>query len=286
MPKYDVALKLVLQSSARTTLGELTGTLIAKWLSAKLPRVQNRRLDLLGETAGGDLIHLELQSANDAHMPLRMAEYCLGVYRLRGKFPRQVLLYVGEPPLRMPEQLRGGRFSFAYQAVDIRNLDGDRLLESDQVGDNIIAILAHLRDHKEAVRKIVSRLSKLPPAQRATALEQLIILAGLRRLEEIVEQEVRKMPIHIDILENKVLGREFKKGLTEGREQGREQGRQQGRQQGELAILRRLIETRFGAMPPWATQRLAGASTELLEELATRVLDAASLEELMGSPSV
>ncbi len=46
MPRYDVALKLVLQSSARTTLGELTGTLIAKWLSVELPRVQNRRLDL------------------------------------------------------------------------------------------------------------------------------------------------------------------------------------------------------------------------------------------------
>ncbi len=186
----------------------------------------------------------------------------------------------------MPTQLGGGRFSFEYQAVDIRSLDGDRLLESDEVGDNVIAILAHLRDHKEAVRRIVSRLSKLPPAQRATALEQLIILAGLRRLEEVVEREVRKMPIHIDILENKVLGREFKKGLKEGRQEGREQGREQGRQQGELAILRRLIETRFGPMPTWADQRLSGASIEQLEELATRVLDAASLEELMGSPSV
>jgi len=82
------------------------------------------------------------------------------------------------------------------------------------------------------------------------------------------------MPIHIDILENKVLGREFKKGLKEGR------------QEGELAILRRQFEKRFGSLPSWAEQRLAGASTEQLEELATRVLDAAGLEELLGSPSV
>jgi hypothetical protein len=28
---------------------------------------------------------------------------------------------------------------------------GDRLLESEQTGDNVIAILARLRDHKEAM---------------------------------------------------------------------------------------------------------------------------------------
>jgi hypothetical protein len=274
MQKYDVALKVLLQSQARRTISELTGTTIAKWLDVELPKVQNLRLDLLGETVGDELIHLELQSGNDAGMPLRMAEYCLGVFRLFGRFPRQVLLYVGEAPLRMATKLRGGGLSFHYRAVDIRRLDGDRLLESEEVGDNVIAILAHLRDHKEAVRKIVARLAGLAPSERATALEQLFILAGLRRLEETVEQEARKMPVYIDILENKVLGREFKKGL------------QEGRQEGELAILRRLIERRFGSLPSWAEQRLAGASTEQLEELATRVLDAASLEQLLGSPSV
>jgi flagellar biosynthesis/type III secretory pathway protein FliH len=90
------------------------------------------------------------------------------------------------------------------------------------------------------------------------------------------------MPVYIDILENKVLGREFKKGLQEGLQEGR----QEGRQEGELAILQRQIEKRFGSLPSWAEQRLAGASMEQLEELATRVLDASSLEELIGSPSV
>jgi len=266
MQEYDVALKVLLQSPARSTLSELTGMAVAKWLDVELPKVQNLRLDLLGETADDQLIHLELQSGNDSAMALRMAEYCLGVFRLFGRFPRQVLVYVGEAPMRMATKLGGGGFSFEYEAVDVRSLDGDRLIESEEVGDNVIAILAHVRDHKEAVRKIVARLAGLPPAQRATALEQLFILAGLRRLEETVEQEVRKMPVYIDILENKVLGREFKKG--------------------EVAVLRLLIEKRFGSLPSWAEQRLAGASTEQLEELATRVLDAAGLEELLGSPSV
>jgi hypothetical protein len=70
-------------------------------LDVELPKVQNTRVDLLGETNEARLVHLELQSGNDTTMPLRMAEYCLSVFRLFGKFPRQVLLYVGEAPLRM-----------------------------------------------------------------------------------------------------------------------------------------------------------------------------------------
>jgi len=63
-----------------------------------MPKVVNPRVDLLGETADGGLVHLELQSGNAAAMPLHMAEYCLRVFRLFGRFSRQVLLFVGEPP--------------------------------------------------------------------------------------------------------------------------------------------------------------------------------------------
>jgi hypothetical protein len=53
------------------------------------------------------------------------------------------------------------------------------------------------------------------------------------------------MPITTSILEHEVLGPLFKKGLLEER------------QEGELAILRRLIEKRFGALPVWASDKLA-----------------------------
>src|SRR5580700_7025392 len=236
MQEYDVALKLLLQGSARLTIRELAGGPVEKWLDMELPKVQNLRMDLLGETAGGGLVHVELQSGNDAAMPLRMAEYCLGVFRLLGKFPRQVLVYVGEPRLRMESELRGPDVSFRYRLIDIRELDGDRLIESEEVGDNVIAILTGLRDHKEAVRKIVGKIANLAAAEREAALGRLLILAGLRRLEETVKREIRKVPVFIDILENKVLGPPFKKGL----EEGRQEGRQEGLREGELTVLRRL----------------------------------------------
>lgn len=98
---------------------------------------------------------------------------------------------------------------------------------------------------------------------------QLLILAGLRHLEDTVEQEARKTPIHIDILENKVLGREYKRVL------------QEGEQEGELNVLRRRIEKRFGAIRGWAEDLLERRSVIELEDLSVRVLDAQSIEDLL-----
>jgi len=95
-------------------------TLKEKWLDVELPKVRNPRMDLLGEMADGGLLHLELQSGNDAEMPERMAGYALGAYRRSRRFPRQIVLYVGERALGMKPELAGPRFAFSYELRDIR----------------------------------------------------------------------------------------------------------------------------------------------------------------------
>ena len=284
MQEYDVTLKSLLQGSATLVMRELTGTAVARWLDVELPKVQNvrnPRLDLLAETVDGDLAHVELQSGNDIAMPLRMAEYCLGVFRLYGRFPRQVVLYVGEAELRMASELRAPGVLFQYRLIDIRELDGDRLMESGEVGDNVIAILAGLRDHEGAVRRIMERIAGLATAERETALAQLTILAGLRHLSQIVERETRNMPIDLDIRDHEVLGPMFIEAEQKGRWEGRQEGRREGRQEGELIVLRRLIEKRFGPLPGWAGEKLAALPVSALEDLSERVLDAKSVEELL-----
>jgi predicted transposase YdaD len=179
--------------------------------------------------------------------------------------------------MRMGTELSAPHLFFRYEAVDIRDFDGDKLLESAQPGDNVIAVLARLRDRQEAVRTILERIAGLEPAERDTALKQLITLAGLRRLEEFVEKEARKMPILNDIMDHKVLGREFKRGLQEGLQEGR----QEGRQEGERKILRRQMEKRFGVIPEWVDQRLSVLSEHEIEELGVRLLDTHTLEELL-----
>lgn len=124
----------------------------------------------------------------------------------------------------------------------------------------MLALLTRLRDQEEAVRQIVSRIAGLGPGERENALVQLL-LAGLRKLEDRVEQEARKMPVFNNILDNKVFGREFKRG--------------------ELTVLRRLLERRFGTLPAWAEEKLASYSISELEELSPSVLDAQSLSDFL-----
>ncbi len=102
MAHYDTTLKQLIRSGGSVALRELTGKTVVRWLDVELPRVQNPRVDLLGEASDGELLHIELQSGNAPDMALRMSEYCLAIVRMFGKFPRQVLVYVGQEPMRMP----------------------------------------------------------------------------------------------------------------------------------------------------------------------------------------
>ena len=272
MQEYDVVLKLLLRMSAKLVLDELAGATIARWLNVELPEVVNRRVDLLGETADGTLVQIDVQSGSDNRMNLRMAEYSLAIYRQqqRQQFPLQIVLYVGETPLNMEDTLVGPDLQFRYRLIDVRDLDGERLRQSPQMGDNVIAILTRLRDQREALNEILSKLSDLDIDAREFYLRALLTLAGLRGLEETVEEEARKMPLLNDILDNRVLGREFKRGL------------EQGVQQGELTVLRRQIEERFGPIPKWADDRLTALLAAELEELGVRVLKAKTIEELFA----
>jgi predicted transposase YdaD len=119
---------------------------------------------------------------------------------------------------------------------------------------------------------VLSRIAQLPPDQRPLALQQLMILSGLRGLEEFVRKEAQHMPLEINLLENTVIGPALRQGM--------EQGMKQGMQEGRLSIIRRMLTHRFGQLPEWVEPRLSALSGERLEELSDRLLDARRLEDL------
>ena len=80
------------------------------------------------------------------------------------------------------------------------------------------------------------------------------------------------MALMIDIAENKVLGPVYL--------QGREEGREEGLLQGQLDLLRLQIERKFGTLPEWVEQKLSQSSTQEIEAVGVRVLDATTLEDL------
>jgi predicted transposase YdaD len=91
MHEYDTVLKALLQSPQNTIFERITGAKIDRWLNVEFPEVQQTRVDMLGlaATERKRLLGLELQSANDMKLPLRMAEYALRTYRLYEAFPDQ-----------------------------------------------------------------------------------------------------------------------------------------------------------------------------------------------------
>ncbi len=157
MHEYDTVLKASLQSPQTTIFEKIIGARIDRWLNVEFPEVQQTRVDMLGVTTvhETDLAAVELQSANDMKLPLRMAEYALRTYRLYEVFPRQYVLYVGNDPMRMPSELAGPSFFCRYTIVDIRTLDEESLLSSPFDSDHIMAILTNHRDRRETIRRIL-----------------------------------------------------------------------------------------------------------------------------------
>ena len=90
------------------------------------------------------LAHLELQGRNESDLPRRVAEYYLGLHRLLDAHVEPIVLYVGKEPLRMPALFATPRMHFEFQLLDIREIDGEPLLASDDLGDNIMATLTQV----------------------------------------------------------------------------------------------------------------------------------------------
>ncbi len=289
MREYDETLKSILTRPSARILADLTGFSVANWHNVELPAVRHRRADLLGETARGALVHIELQSTNQAHMARRMLEYSLAIHRKFRRFPHQLVLYVGNAPLRMKTSLSGPGLSFECRMTDIREIDAEPLLQSESLEDNVIAVLARLGNERDAVRRILARIAAAESTERGNALAELMTLAGLRKLGSTIEREIEKMPILDDIMDHEVLGRERKRGialgLAEGLAEGRAKGRAEGRAEGlasERRVVSGLIAKRFGPVPDWAKQRLEALTVPELEAVGLRLLDAESLKDLLG----
>lgn len=64
-------------------------------------------------------------------------------------------------------------------------------------------------------------------------------------------------------------------------EEYKREGRQEGRLEGAIRALQRQLTRRFGPLPSEVITRISGASIEEVEVWCDRVLDAASLAEVL-----
>jgi hypothetical protein len=111
MHECDTVLKALLQCPQTSILERITGARIDHWLNVEFPEVQQTRVDLLGEPADNQrVIGLELQSANDAKLPLRMAEYALQFIGCMSVFPNSMYRTLATPKCGWRRNLRARIF--------------------------------------------------------------------------------------------------------------------------------------------------------------------------------
>ncbi|KWT82594.1 hypothetical protein [Candidatus Magnetominusculus xianensis] len=228
--KYDLTLKDLLKDIPVKFLKILTGYENGKFLDCQLPNIQLNEMDLLIELPDGSLLHLEIQSTNDMEMLKRMYLYSALVYNQYEKLPRQVVLYVGDKPINMKNKVG----SYSYELLDIRDIDCSELLQSDKPEDIVLAILCKSDNMDITIAKILEKLSMLPLKIRKDYILKLLYLSDLRKLYNKVTQEVKKMPITIDINESDLYKEIFFKGRVEGRVEGKLEGKVEGRVEGKL----------------------------------------------------
>ena len=273
MHQYDSVLKSLLAGSQNSFFKRFTNATRGHWLNVELPRVTQRRVDLLFEVILTlELILVELQSFNDPSLPLRMAEYALMVARVYGRFPELYVLYVGSEPLNMASELVTPCLTFRFKIIDIRDWEAETLLQGKHPADAVLAILGNHSERPETIRRILQRIAKMKVEDRNIAFSKLLFLAEMRNLTGEVQQEAKRMPIHYDIRDHQVFGPMMR--------QERAEGEMAGRRQEAVSLLERQMTARFGTLSTTTTRRLAKLTLPELEELAIRFVTAKNVNDL------
>jgi hypothetical protein len=197
-------------------------------------------------------------------MPWCMLEYFYLLCQSYGQLLYQQDLHVGDAALSMAVRLAYPTPSFQYEAIDIRTLDGDTLLASAALEDNLLALLCRLANPREAIQRLLARLACVTGTARDDAIAQLLALAGLRHLHLLVLEETKHMPIISSIRENLFFREVF--------EEGKHECHQESRQEEAVALLSRQLEHRFGPLPAATRQQIEAADTSTLETWSLRVL--------------
>ena len=255
-------------------------------------------------------LHIEHQSRPRVRMALDMVTYKLLAvqdltrddFRMGDKLPTifSVVFYNGEEVWNVPtsllemlQPLQGvpeGLDFWSYRLIDAQRLDLAELVGADspllglfrleqlakvedlgQVAAELQAILGS--GDEELAEAFVTFINEAVLPKLTPEGTRQLRIDGLQEMPTMVTQRIERITQGW-LLEGEQIG------IRKGEQIGIQKGEQIGIQKGELAVLRRLLERKFGALPPEAVGRLERADVDLLLEWSDRVLTAARLDDV------
>lgn len=98
-------------------------------LQTEQQRIESRRADMVARMrrrSNGEqfILHVEIQNANDATMPIRMLRYLTDIVMIYQDEPvHQYLVYIGKSRLTMPNEYLQPDLHYRYQILDMHTVD-------------------------------------------------------------------------------------------------------------------------------------------------------------------
>ncbi len=238
---YDRTLRELFHEVPKTLIKLLVGQEIKEVLETSFPKVEERRVDLLTRLEDDTLFHLEIQSINDTIMPMRMLKYASLIYEHYGEFPKQMVLYIGARKLKIKDKIVTQNLCYNYEVRDISNFNCRELMDSENITDNIIAILCSIKDIDRFYEKLMQKLGKLESKKREDYLRKLFYLMRLRpNIAKMLREKEKedKMPFILD----REIDPLYKEGVEKGLEKGIEKGKAEGIKKRNIEIAKSLLD--------------------------------------------
>jgi len=178
-------------------------------------------------------------------MPKRMLKYASLIYENYDEFPKQMVLYVGDRNIKIKSKIKEKNLRYNYEVKDIREFDCSKLIESDDITDNIIAILCNIKDIDKLFTKLQEKLLTLDNKKREDYLRKLFYLLRLRPDIHDIYKKKQEEELAMPFIIEKERDPLYKDGLQKGLEKVKEvekKGILKGQKEREITIAKALLK--------------------------------------------
>jgi len=241
--RYDKIFKENLESVTMALVEKVLRIAVAHYekmpleLQRTLERKPDQLLKITDKQNNTFLLHLEFQLADEAGMADRMLEY-RGILQRKFSLPvEQYVLFLSDTVPLMATRIEQKNLSFAFELVRLAQVDYRLFLSSDRGSEIVFVVLGDFGSiqPEQAASHIIERLEQtsLDKPELLRRLQQLRVLANLRRLSPLIEQIMQSITDFIKEEDDYF----FKKGLQKGEQKGLQEGEQKSKREAILKFL-------------------------------------------------
>lgn len=188
----------------------------------------------------------------------------------------QVLLYIGNAKMNMPDRLELPGMVFAYRQVDIRTFDPELFLESPVEEELALSVLCGESPWEERLARLTSHWNGLSRQGRRNLIERVVIASRLRghpveEAENMAIEWTEQDEIEVQDSLFRIYDRMSHGGLTRYSEF-----------RGKADMLKDQLNIRFGEIPEWVQRRIDSAKPEEIRTFGARFAHGDSLDAIFG----